>query len=104
MNEDITKKNLDQSIELISEFNFEEEDYETIFEKFQIFLKNSENQELFKKISEIKELENEKDVKAIMKKLSNKIKIDDLNKLLKNIVQNEEFVDFIQDLFLEKLL
>lgn len=104
MNEDITKKNLDQSIELISEFNFDEEDYETIFEKLQIFLKNPENYELFKKISEIKELENEGDLKAIMKKLLKKIKLNELNKLLKDIIENEEFVDFIQDLFLEKLL
>jgi len=104
MNEDITKKNLEQSIELISEFNFDEEDYETIFEKFQIFLKNSENLDLFKKISEIKELEKEGDLKAIMKKLSNNIKISELNTLLKDIIKNEEFVDFIQDLFLEKLL
>ncbi len=104
MNEDITKKNLDQSIELISEFNFDEEDYEIIFEKLQIFLKNPENYELFKKISEIKELENEGDLKAIMKKLLKKIKLNELNKLLKDIIGNEEFVDFIQDLFLEKLL
>jgi len=104
MNEDITKKNLDQSIELISEFNFDEEDYETIFEKLQIFLKNPENYELFKKISEIKELENEGDLKAIMKKLLKEIKLNELNKLLKDIIENEEFVDFIQDLFLEKLL
>ena len=104
MNEDITKKNLDQSIELISEFNFDEEDYEIIFEKLQIFLKNPENYELFKKISEIKELENEGDLKAIMKKLLKEIKLNELNKLLKDIIENEEFVDFIQDLFLEKLL
>lgn len=104
MNEDITKKNLDQSIELISEFNFDEEDYEIIFEKLQIFLKNPKNYELFKKISEIKELENEGDLNAIMKKLSKEIKLNDLNKFLKDIIENEEFVDFIQDLFLEKLL
>lgn len=104
MNEDITKKNLDQSIELISEFNFDEDDYETIFKRLQIFLKNPENYELFKKISEIKELENEGDLKAIMKKLSKEIELNELNKLLKDIIENEEFVDFIQDLFLEKLL
>jgi len=104
MNEDITKKNLDQSIELISEFNFDEEDYETIFDKLQIFLENSENSELFKKVSEIKELENEGDLKAIMKRLSKEIELNELNKLLKDIIKNEEFVDFIQDLFLEKLL
>ena len=105
MNEDITKKNLDQSIELISEFKFDEEDYENIFEKFQIFLKDSENHDLFKKISESKEFEKEgEDLKAIMRRISENIKINELNKLLRDIVGNEEFVDFIQDLFLEKLL
>ena len=104
MNEDITKKTLEQSIELISEFKFDEEDFETIFEKFQVLLKNSQNQDLFKEISELKEFEKEEDLKTIMKRISDDLKISELNKLLKDIVENEEFVDFIQDLFLEKLL
>ena len=104
MNEDITKKNLEQSIELISELTFKEEDYDNIFEKFKSYLKNSENEELFKKISEIRGLENEKGLTNIMRKLSTTLSIDELNKLLKEIIKNDEFVDFIQDLFLEKLI
>lgn len=104
MNEDITEKNLEQSIELISEINFDEKDYEDIFKKFQVFLEDSENNKLFKKISEIKELETEEDLKAIMKKLTKNISIFELNKFLKSIIRDEEFVDFIQDLFLEKLI
>lgn len=104
MNEDITEKNLEQSIELISEINFDEKDYEDIFKKFQVFLEDSENNKLFKKISEIKELETEEDLKVIMKKLTKNISIFELNKFLKSIIRDEEFVDFIQDLFLEKLI
>jgi len=104
MNEDITKKNLEQSIELISELSFKEEDYDNIFEKFKCYLKNSKNKELFKKILEIKGLENERGLANIMRKLSTNLSIDELNTLLKEIIKNDEFVDFIQDLFLEKLI
>jgi hypothetical protein len=104
MTEDITKKNLEQSIELISELSFKEEDYDNIFENFKCYLKNSENEELFKKISEIKGLENERGLANIMRKLSTNLSIYELNTFLKEIIKNDEFVDFIQDLFLEKLI
>ena len=104
MNEKITKNNLERSIDLISELSFEEEDYENIFEKFKELLKKSNNYELFKKISEIKELENESGLPIIMKKLLSTFSIEELNNLLRDIIKNEEFVDYIQDLFLEKLI
>lgn len=104
MNEEITRKNLEQSIELISELNFKEEDYENIFEKFKEHLNKSDNYKFFKKVSEIKELEYENGLPMIMKKLLSTFTIEELNNLLRDIIKNEDFVDYIQDLFLEKLI
>lgn len=104
MKEIITKDSLNQSIELISELNLNDDDYEKIFEKFKIMLNNVEMKEAIKKILGIREIEKENDLKAIMKKLTNKIRLSDLNQLLGNIVKNEDLIDFIQDLFLEKLI
>ncbi|TFG14540.1 MAG: hypothetical protein EU535_03195 [Promethearchaeota archaeon] len=104
MNEDISKKSLEQSIELISELKFDEEDYDTIFEKFKDHLKKSKNDKLYQRISEFKDLENERELPNIMKKLVKNLNIEELNTLLREIVKNEDFVDFIQDLFLEKLI
>ncbi|MFX1260425.1 MAG: hypothetical protein ACFFAN_21455 [Promethearchaeota archaeon] len=104
MKEILTKNSLDQSIELISELNLNEEDYEKIFEKVKVILKNPEIKERFDIISEISGIDNSIDIKTIMKKFSSKISLNDLNFLLKKIVENEELIDFIQDLFLEKLI
>lgn len=104
MKEIITKDSLNQSIELISELNLNDDDYEKIFEKFKLMLNNSEMKEAIKKFSGIKEIEKENDLKTIMKTLTNKIRLSDLNHLLGNIVKNEDLIDFIQDLFLEKLI
>ena len=104
MKEIITKDSLKQSIELISELNLNDDDYAKIFEKFKLMLNNSEMKETIKKISGIREIEKENDLKTIMKTLINKIRLSDLNQLLGNIVKNEDLIDFIQDLFLEKLI
>ena len=104
MKEIITKDSLNQSIELISELNLNDDDYEKIFEKFKLMLNNSEMKEAIKRFSGIREIEKENDLKTIMKTLTNKIRLSDLNQLLGNIVKNEDLIDFIQDLFLEKLI
>jgi len=104
MKEIITKDSLNQSIELISELNLNDDDYEKIFENFKLMLNNSEMKEAIKTISGIREIEKENDLKTIMKTVTNKIRLSDLNQLLGNIVKNENLIDFIQDLFLEKLI
>ena len=104
MKENITKNSLNQSIELISELNLNEEDYEKIFDKFKLILENREIKDTIENVSNIPGLRNENDLEAIMKKLSSDLDLSDLNKLLKDIIKNEELIDFIQDLFLEKLI
>ena len=104
MKENITKNSLNQSIELISELNLNEEDYEKIFDKFKLILENREIKDTIENVSNIPGLRNENDLKVIMKKLSSDLDLSDFNKLLKDIIKNEELIDFIQDLFLEKLI
>ncbi|MHA1489825.1 MAG: hypothetical protein ACTSRI_09225 [Promethearchaeota archaeon] len=104
MTDYITKKNLNQSIEFFSELELNNEDFKTIYDKLKLFLENSETREILKKISGIQELTPNTDLKNIMKKLIEKLSLNDLNLMLKLIINNDKFVDFIQDLFLEKLL
>ncbi|MFX1394626.1 MAG: hypothetical protein ACFFAH_13760 [Promethearchaeota archaeon] len=104
MNDIITKDTLNQSIELISELNLNEDDYENIFEKFNLMMENPDIKEILEKISGFHDIEKENDLKAIMKKIIDIMKLSDLNQLLGNIIKNEDFIDFIQDLFLEKLI
>jgi len=104
MTDIIEKKNLSQSIELISELNLDEEDFDKIFENFKKILNNPDINKLIKKILGFRELKEENDLIPLMKKLTDKLSINELNFLLGKVIKNEDFVDFIQDLFLEKLL
>ena len=104
MNTLITKKTLNQSIDFFSELDLDNKDFETIYEKFRFLLENDEMQEIFLKISKIQKIETESDLKAIMKELIRNLDLDDLNALLTKIIKNEPLIDYIQDLFLEKLL
>ncbi|TFF87784.1 MAG: hypothetical protein EU548_09790 [Promethearchaeota archaeon] len=104
MKESISRNLLDQSIELTSDLNLNEKDYEKIFEKFKLILENGDVKNLIENVSNKDEFKNEDDLKMMMKELSNAINLADLNKLLNNIIKNEELIDFIQDLILEKLI
>ena len=104
MKEIITKDSLNQSIDLISELNLNEEDYEKIFDQFKVILENEEIKEVINKTSNTKELKDENDLKSIMKKIANTFDVADMSKFLKIITSNEKLLDFIQDLFLEKLI
>ncbi len=104
MNDIITKNSLKESIELISELKLDEADYNKIFEKFEIILNDSKVKGLIEETTKSTNAENERDLINVMKTLAEKIDLSDLSYLLEKIIKNEELVDFIQDLFLEKLV
>ncbi|HEY0087638.1 MAG TPA: hypothetical protein VGB37_02275 [Candidatus Lokiarchaeia archaeon] len=104
MNDIITKNFLKESIELISELKLDEADYNKIFEKFEIILNDSKIKGLIEETTKSTNNENERDLINVMKTIVEKINLSDLSYLLEKIIKNEELVDFIQDLFLEKLV
>jgi hypothetical protein len=103
-NEMIKKDSLNQSIEIISDIKLNEADLENIFEEFKFILNNSDLSGILEKVSNLDELLKERDLKTIMKELSRSLSLNELNQLLERVIKNEKFVDFIQDLFLEKIL
>ena len=100
----IDKKTLEQSINLISELKLSQKDYEKIYEKFKKLLEQKKIENIINNISDTPTIQNEEDFQRIMEIISDKAKITDLQDLLKKIIKNEDLVDFIQDLFLEKLI
>ena len=104
MKKGIERKNLDQSIELITELNLEEEDLEKIFINFESIIKNPDVKKIIDSICGTTESTDDVNLIELIKDLSHKISIKDLNLLLERVIKNEDFVDFIQDLLLEKLL
>ncbi len=103
MKDMIKKDSLNQSIEIISDIGFEDNDFEKIFDKFKFILDNPDISVILEKILYLNELQNENDLKLLMKKLSNVLSLNEMNLLLEKVIKNEQFIDFIQDLFLEKL-
>ncbi len=100
----IKKEALVQAIDLISELNLNNEDFEIIFKEFNNLLGNSELKEKLTKINGLNEIKKEDNLKKLMLELSDKLSLKELNFLLKIVIKNEKFVNFIQDLFLEKLI
>jgi len=104
MNTIITKKTLNQSINFFSELDLDDNDCETIYEKFKFLLENNEMEDIFRKISQMQKISTESDLKVIMKELITDLNLGEINALLTKIIKNEPLIDYIQDLFLEKLL
>jgi len=101
MKEIITKKSLMQTIDLISELDLNENDFNNIFQKFKTILNKPEIEQ---KLKETQSIQNSDDIKEIMTKIIQNLSINELNLIMGDLIQNEKLIDYIQDLFLEKLL
>ena len=99
----IKKDSMDQSIKIFSEINLDDEDFKNIFEEFKFIIENPKFKTILEKISNFNELKDENEIKTIMKGLSQKLSLTEMNLLLNNVIKNEKFVNFLQDLFLEKM-
>ena len=104
MNDIITKKTLEQSLNFFSELVLVEEDYENIRKKFDNFFDKVENKVLLAKITENIPNKDKKDINAIMKEVIERKKIPHLNILLQRMIKYENLINDIQDYFIEKLL
>lgn len=98
----ITKKSLRQSIDLISELKLDDSDLHNIFSNFRSLLDKPAINEKIKNISEI--TDDTLDMKEVMKLIIEKLSIEELNLMMGELIKDEGLVDYIQDLFLEKLL
>ena len=104
MRDILTKKALNQSLDIISELNLDEEDCENIFAKFDNVLNAPEIKAKLQKVLENKNSIKEMDINSLMTFLVSNLQFDDLKLLLENVIKNESLVDFIQDLFIEKIV
>jgi len=104
MDDIITKNSLERTIGFISEIKLDEEDYESIFKKFEPILKNQAIRNKLVKLEEINEDADSIDLETMIKKILDKMSVKDLRFILKKIIKNEALTNSIQDLILEKLI
>lgn len=100
----ITKENLNRALEYFFDLNFTDGEYNKMFNKLKPILKCSKTTEISKKTSKAAVITDKMDFKSIVKNLSEKLNSDDLSPILNKLIKNEELVNFIQDLILEKML
>jgi len=100
----IGKKEIEQSINLISEIELNNEEMEDLFNRFKNILDNSEIVEKVLKAVNVKKINKIEDLKKILEILSKNIELDQLNILLNLLIKDEKLINYIQDLFLEKLI
>ncbi len=104
MAKNLSEDILNKSIEIISDIKLSEDDYNNIFEQFKEILSNKEFEDVLKIIPQEPRDKELIDLKMIMKNLAKNIPLNEFNVLLSNIIKNEKFINYIQDLFLAKLL
>ena len=100
----IGKKEIEQSINLISEIELNNEEMEDLFNRFKNILDNSEIVEKVLKAVNVKKINKIEDLKKILEILSKNIELDQLNILLNLLIKDEKLINYIQDFFLEKLI
>ena len=90
-----------------AEIDFNEEDFEKIFEEFKQIFENLKIKEKLDKISEVNKIDEQVSInismKNLMKNIMESLSINELNLLRKKLRNNEDLTHFIEDLFLEKL-
>jgi len=101
INKDVVKS----SIKLISDLEFTDDDINKIYE----IIQSSGNipskiSSIMDKIRAERRIKSTDDISEIMVALFNSLEFYEFKDLLKEFITNEALIDFIQDLFLEKLI
>ncbi|MFO8019347.1 MAG: hypothetical protein R6U96_11980 [Promethearchaeia archaeon] len=99
----INKENLKKSINLMSDIDFDDYEFENLYKKFEDLLGENQIKEIFEQI-ELDPSFNSSSLSEILKYLEKNMDIEELERLKKLIIDNENLVNFIQDLFLDKLI
>jgi hypothetical protein len=101
----IDKTALNKSIKFFDDIELKNEDISLIFDKFEKLLNNPEIKSLIKKkMSFLKNVDEDRDIREIMHDMIVESNLDDLNKLLENLIKEESLTNWLQDFFLEKLI
>ncbi len=96
------KQNLKKAIAYLKDLNFNEVEIDEIYEKAKNLIKNKQLEQLSEKLTE----ENAKgeDLEGLLNEATDTLETKDLMNLMKSIAKEEDFLNFMQDLLLEKLL
>ncbi len=100
----LKKESIEKAIDFISNIDFDDTEQLIIFNKVKDLISNLKDPEISKKITELSELPPKTSFKELFKLILDKLSIEQLNSIFKLFMNNEELIDYLQDLLLEKIL
>jgi len=100
----LKKKTLEKAIDFISNINFDDSEQLKIFNKVKKIILNLRDPEISKKIEELNELSSDLPFNELFKQILEKLTIEQLNSIFKQFMNNEDLIDYLQDILLEKII
>ncbi len=100
----LKKKTLEKAIDFISNINFDDSEQLKIFNKVKKIILNLKDPEISKKIEELNQLSSDLPFIELFKQILEKLTIEQLNSIFKQFINNEELIDYLQDILLEKII
>lgn len=100
----IKKKTLEKALDFISNIDFDDSEQLMIFNKVKNIISSLKDPEISKKIDELNELSSDLPFKELLIQILEKLNIEQLNSIFKLLINNEELIDYLQDILLEKII
>jgi len=100
----LKKKTLEKAIDFISNIDFDDSEQLMIFNRVKNIISSLKDPEISKKIEELNELSSDLPFKELLIQILEKLNIEQLNSIFKLLINNEELIDYLQDILLEKII
>ncbi|MCK4239637.1 MAG: hypothetical protein KAX33_10970 [Candidatus Lokiarchaeota archaeon] len=100
----LKKKTLEKALDFISNIDFDDSEQLMIFNKVKNIISSLKDPEISKKINELNELSSDLPFKELLIQILEKLNIEQLNSIFKLLINNEELIDYLQDILLEKII
>ncbi len=100
----LKKKTLEKALDFISNIDFDDSEQLMIFNKVKNIISSLKDPEISKKIEELNELSSDLPFKELLIQILEKLNIEQLNSIFKLLINNEELIDYLQDILLEKII
>ncbi len=100
----LKKKTLEKALDFISNIDFDDSEQLMIFNKVKNIISSLKDPEISKKIDELNELSSDLPFKELLIQILEKLNIEQLNSIFKLLINNEELIDYLQDILLEKII
>lgn len=100
----LKKKTLEKALDFISNIDFDDSEQLMIFNRVKNIISSLKDPEISKKIDELNELSSDLPFKELLIQILEKLNIEQLNSIFKLLINNEELIDYLQDILLEKII